>query len=131
MVYALIALTVALLTSVYLNFLWLNDSLEIKDLPRQSVVPTQSEIYQDMIQYDESFRETEDDYDREEKRLVNVAIYENNAYWVNDEGFVTAPLDDEEEIIYSLQQQVDVHSMDESQVDMLLNILDALKEERQ
>ena len=96
-----------------------------------SVVPTQSEIYQDMIEHDESFRETDDDYDREEKRLVNVAIYDNNAYWVNDEGFVVAPLDEEEEIVYSLQQQVDVHSMNESEVDMLLNILDALKEERQ
>ena len=131
MLYVSIALTVALLTSVYLNFLWLNDSLELKDLPRMSVVPTQSEIYQDMIEHDESFRETDDDYDREEKRLVNVAIYDNNAYWVNDEGFVVAPLDEEEEIVYSLQQQVDVHSMNESEVDMLLNILDALKEERQ
>lgn len=128
MVYALIALTVALLTSVYLNFLWLNESLEIRDFPQQSIVSTQSEIYEDMKRHDDSFRDTIE-HNEEEERVVNVAIYNNNAYWVNEDGFITAPLNDEQEIIYSMQQQIDVHSMNESEVDMLLNILDALKEE--
>ncbi len=76
--------------------------------------------------HDESFRETNEE---EEKPFVRVAIYDGKAYWVGQEGLFTAPLDEEEEVEYDLKQLVDAHSMNQQELDTMLEILDALKED--
>ncbi len=127
MIFVAIALSVALLGSLYVNYLWIKAFLEVGDIQGLSSLPTQSDIYEGMKEHDSSFRATEAEPESK-KELVNVAIYNSMAYWVTDEGFVVAPLDEDEEVMYYLQEKVDVHSMSRKDVDMLMEILDALKE---
>ncbi len=128
MVYVAIVLFLALLGSLYLNYLWIKAVLSLDEV--QGTSPeSQSEVYEGMKLHDSHFKETKDpDTTEEETEVVNVAIYNNVAYWIADVGLVQAPLDEEEEVMYSLQKQVDVHSMTTKEVDMLMEILDALKE---
>lgn len=125
MVYVAIVLFLALLGSLYLNYLWIKAVLSLDEV--QGTSPdSQSEVYEGMKLHDSHFKDT--DTTEEETKVVNVAIYNNVAYWIADVGLVQAPLDEEEEVMYSLQKQVDVHSMTTKEVDMLMEILDALKE---
>lgn len=128
MVYVAIVLFLALLGSLYLNYLWIKAVLSLDEV--QGTSPeSQSEVYEGMKLHDSHFKETKDpDTTEEEAEVVNVAIYNNMAYWVADEGLVVAPLDDDEEVMYSLQKQVDAHSMSQADINVLWEILDALKE---
>ncbi len=128
MTYLAIALTIGLLTSLYLNHLWLNNEINGEIGLAGSVPPTQSELYEDRKDHDSFFRQTDDDDEDEEVAPMNVAIYDGNAYWIADGGFMTAPLDDDKEVVHSMKKQIDTHSMTPAQIDMMLEILDALKE---
>lgn len=125
MLYVALALTVLLLTSLYVNWIMLKDDVDMTiDAPVSSY--SQSEVHHMQKLHDESFRETREE---EEKPFVRVAIYDGKAYWVDQEGLFTAPLDDEEEVEYDLKQLVDAHSMNQQELDTMLEILDALKED--
>ena len=60
---------------------------------------------------------------------VRVAIHENIAYWLTDDGIYHAPLDEHEEVIHEEAKPLDVDVLDNTQAQFLMEILDALKEE--
>jgi len=96
---------------------------------------SQSEQIDLQFDHDRNFRQTdiieEDDYeDLEEKISVKVAIFNGKAYWITEEGFNTAPVDEDEEVIYSLTEPVDTSGMSQDELETLLEIVDALKEDR-
>lgn len=64
---------------------------------------------------------------RQEKENVRVIIVENEAYWVKDNAFYTAPLVND--LIHKdYAVQVDTTHMDKVQLDKMLFILDKLRE---
>ncbi len=64
---------------------------------------------------------------RQEKENVRVIIVENEAYWVKDNAFYTAPLIND--LIHKdAAVQVDTTHMDKVQLDKMLFILDKLRE---
>jgi hypothetical protein len=64
---------------------------------------------------------------RQEKENVRVIIVENEAYWVKDNAFYTAPLVND--LIHKdYAVQVDTTHMDRVQLDKMLFILDKLRE---
>jgi len=126
MLYAIIVLSLMLLGSLYFNYMFLDN---IVDVETPIVLPeTQSSIIEAMKEHDASFRDF--DEDEETERIdVKVAIYDNNAYWIGEDGgLVTAPVDDDGEVIRSLGRNIDVHALSTKEVSLLMNILDALKE---
>lgn len=126
MLYVALALTIICLTSLYLNYLFLDNVTDVSATDAENII-SQSEAHQLSLDHDKSFRNTEEE---DEEPFVRVAIHDGRAYWVNDAGLQWAPIDENDEVEYSLQQQVDVHSMTQPEVDLLLEILDALKEDR-
>mgnify|MGYP006883064175 CR=1 FL=1 len=99
---------------------------------------SQSEQIGLQFDHDSNFRQTDviedddDDYDEdlEDKISVKVAIFNGKAYWISEEGFNTAPVDEDEEVIYSLTEPVDTSDMSQDELETLLEIVDALKEDR-
>lgn len=126
MLYVALALTIICLTSLYLNYLFLDNVTDVSATDAENII-SQSEAHQLSLDHDKSFRNTKEE---DEEAFVRVAIHDGRAYWVNDAGLQWAPIDENDEVEYSLQQQVDVHSMTQPEVDLLLEILDALKEDR-
>ena len=125
MIYVALALTLLLLTSLYVNWIMLKDDV---DMTINASMPaySQSEVHHMQKMHDDSFRKTREE---EQRTSVRVAIYDGKAYWVSPEGLFTAPLDEEEEVEYDLKQLVDAHSMNQQELDTMLEILDALKED--
>lgn len=124
MIYAVIVLTLLLLTSCYINYLFVDNVVDV-DAPIHVGHPeSQSYIFEEMKEHDASFR---DDYDDDEVSM-KVAIYDNNAYWLSDEGLLTAPVDEDGEVMRSLGRKIDVHALTTKEVTLMMNILDALKE---
>jgi len=64
---------------------------------------------------------------RQEKENVRVIIVENEAYWIKDNGFYTAPMVDNL-ISKDSAIQVDTSTMDKVQLDKMLFIMDRLRE---
>ncbi len=125
MFYAVLVLIAALLTSCYINYLFLNDIVS-QDAPIDVAHPdSQSYLYEEMKEHDAAFRQVEEELERTE---MKIAIYNQNAYWITDSGLVTAPVDEEGEVLRSLERAVDVHSLSTKEARMLMDILDALKE---
>jgi len=62
-----------------------------------------------------------------EKMNIKVIIVDENAYWVKDNIFYTAPMINEH-IDNELAQQVDTISMDKVQLEQMLFIMDKLRE---
>jgi hypothetical protein len=96
---------------------------------------SQSEQVSLQFDHDRNFRQTnvieeDDDEDLEDKISVKVAIFNGKAYWITEEGFNTAPVDEDEEVIYSLTEPVDTSDMSQDELETLLEIVDALKEDR-
>jgi len=96
---------------------------------------SQSEQIDLQFDHDRNFRQTDiieddDDEDLEDKISVKVAIFNGKAYWISEEGFNTAPVDEDEEVIYSLTEPVDTSDMSQDELETLLEIVDALKEDR-
>lgn len=99
---------------------------------------SQSEQLHQMFIHDSTFRPTKDDYEDEyedddeedDSHIVKVAIYQGKAYWLAEDGFKTAPVDDEEEVQYEYSEDVDTINMKSEELETMLEIIDALKEER-
>jgi uncharacterized protein YneF (UPF0154 family) len=66
--------------------------------------------------------------DGREETEVRVAIHENIAYWLSGDGIYHAPLDDDQEVIHDEARPLDVDAIDDQQAQLLMEILDALKE---
>jgi hypothetical protein len=64
---------------------------------------------------------------RREKENVRVIVVENEAYWIKDNAFYTAPLINDL-INKDAAVQVDTTHMDKVQLDKMLFILDRLRE---
>ena len=62
-----------------------------------------------------------------EKMNIKVIIVDQNAYWVKDNIFYTAPMINEN-IDNELAQEVDTMSMDKVQLEQMLFIMDKLRE---
>jgi hypothetical protein len=62
-----------------------------------------------------------------EKMNIKVIIVDQNAYWVKDNIFYTAPMINEH-IDNELAQEVDTMSMDKVQLEQMLFIMDKLRE---
>lgn len=62
-----------------------------------------------------------------EKMNIKVIIVDDNAYWVKDNIFYTAPMIDEH-IDSDMVQEVDTISMDRVQLEQMLFIMDKLRE---
>jgi hypothetical protein len=126
MLYAIIVLSLILLASLYFNYMLFDNMLEV-EAPIE-INETQSSIIEAMKEHDSSFRDVSED-EETERFDVKVAIYDNNAYWIGDGGgLVTAPVDEDGEVLRSLEKRVDVHALSHKEVSLLMNILDALKE---
>ncbi len=124
MFYAVIALTLILLTSCYINYLFIDNVVD-QDAPIEVAHPSgQSYLYEEMKEHDSTFRS---DFE-EESEIMRVAIYDNNAYWLSETGLITAPVDKDGEVVRSLGKAVDVHALTTKEVSLLMDILDALKE---
>lgn len=127
MFFAVIALTLLLLTSCYINYIFIDDIVDQKTPIDLGHSDSQSYVYEQMKEFDSGFRAEYDD--DEESVAMKVAIYDNNAYWVSEEGgLITAPVDEDGEVIRSLGKSIDVHALTTKEVSLLMDILDALKE---
>jgi hypothetical protein len=62
-----------------------------------------------------------------DKMNIKVIIVDQNAYWVKDNIFYTAPMTDEH-IDNDMVQEVDTISMDKVQLEQMLFIMDKLRE---
>lgn len=124
MFYVIIALSLLLLTSCYVNYLFLDGIVDQEAPIDVGHYESQSYIYEQMKEYDENFRADNE----EETQAVKVAIYDNNAYWISEDGMRTAPVDENGEVVKSMGRSIDVHSLTTKEVSLLMNILDALKE---
>lgn len=130
MIYVALALTIALLTSVYINYLFFRDVTTVDSFDIGPAILSQSEAHRQRIEHDESFRETKEERVKESsEQAVKVALFDGHAYWITEAGLYTAPLDEDEEVEYDLKKPVDAHAMSQDQIDMMLEILDALKED--
>ena len=67
--------------------------------------------------------------DDDDDHKVRIAIHDNSAYWVTDEGVMTAPLDDNGDVVGEEAKPLDVIGMDDEEAKLIMEILDALKEE--
>lgn len=105
---------------------------------------TQSEQREFQKCHDQSFRQEKEieGYDSDEElwdkladdneldeSLMKIAIHEGTAFWISEEGLRHAPMNDDDEVEYHLQEPVDVHSMSQNQVSLMLEIIDALRED--
>ena len=100
------------------------------DIVDANIVLSQSEQDYERLQHDFEVEDEEDEYENEEDddSTVRVAIYQGNGYWIAEDGFKTAPIDEDEEVQYSLTQEVDTMSVGVEELETLMEILDALKE---
>lgn len=60
---------------------------------------------------------------------VRVALHDGVAYWLVDESIYHAPLDDDGEVVSEEAKPLDILALDNGQVEFLMEILDALKED--
>lgn len=125
MFYVIIALTLLLLTSCYINYLFLDSVVDQEATIDVGHYDSQSYVYEQMKEHDSHFRSDDSEVGLEP---VKVAIYDNNAYWITDDGMLTAPVDENGEVIKSMGRSIDVHSLTTKEVSLLMDILDALKE---
>lgn len=127
MIYVFLTLASLLfIGSLILNYAFIKLFMRIEVHESASGLLSQSEEYELAKMHDESFRETKE----EDEKVVKLAIYDGIAYWVTDDGLMYAPVDEDDEVEYSLKRPVDAHAMTQGQIDMMLEILDALKEEQ-
>ena len=128
MLYAIIVLSLMLLGSLYFNYMFLDNIVDVEAPITLPEVESQSFIWEQMKEHDSSFRDTGSGEEKEGADM-KVAIYDNNAYWIGKGGgLATAPVDEDGEVIHSLGRDIDVHALSTKEVSLLMNILDALKE---
>jgi predicted ribosome-associated RNA-binding protein Tma20 len=121
--YGALALTVPLLLIIgYIVFFKKEKVYE--PMMTQSMIHNQ---YSKHRKYIEKINRKSQSKIRQEKENVRVIIVENEAYWIKDNGFYTAPMVDNL-ISKDSAIQVDTSTMDKVQLDKMLFILDKLRE---
>ena len=129
--------TIPWVVALRLKWHYRNDKTKIN----LSMTLSQSEQLNQMFEHDASFRATASDYEDEyedeyeddeegDNQIVKVAIYQGKAYWLTEEGFKTAPVDEEEEVQYEYSEDVDTINMKSEELETMLEIIDALKEDQ-
>jgi predicted ribosome-associated RNA-binding protein Tma20 len=121
--YGALALTVPLLLVIgYIVFF--KKGTVYEPMMTQSMIHNQ---YSKQRKYIEKINRKSQSKIRQEKENVRVIIVENEAYWIKDNGFYTAPMVDNL-ISKDSAIQVDTSTMDKVQLDKMLFILDKLRE---
>jgi hypothetical protein len=121
--YGALALTVPLLLVIgYIMFFKRGTVYE--PMMTQSMIHSQ---YSKQRKYIEKINRKSQSKIRQEKENVRVIIVENEAYWIKDNGFYTAPMVNNL-ISKDSAIQVDTSTMDKVQLDKMLFILDKLRE---
>jgi predicted ribosome-associated RNA-binding protein Tma20 len=121
--YGALALTVPLLLVIgYIVFF--KKGTVYEPMMTQSMIHSQ---YSKQRKYIEKINRKSQSKIRQEKENVRVIIVENEAYWIKDNGFYTAPMVDNL-ISKDSAIQVDTSTMDKVQLDKMLFILDKLRE---
>jgi len=64
----------------------------------------------------------------EDGDTVRIAFYEGKAYWVSEDGLMCADADENMAFDYSEGMKVDTIKMEKQELDVILEILDTLKE---
>ena len=121
--YGALALTVPLLLVIgYIMFFKKGSVYE--PMMTQSMIHSQ---YSKQRKYIEKINRKSQSKIRQEKENVRVIIVENEAYWIKDNAFYTAPMVNNL-IGKDYAIQVDTEHMDKVQLDKMLFILDKLRE---
>ena len=126
MIVAVIVISLIAVSSLLVNFYL------VKNIVLPSINIGEEDVFSQSLQYqfqlllDEGVRETEGDDNEED---VTVAVHDGIAYWMKDSKIHSAPLNDDGEILHEKASPIDVQSMSDGQIDLLMEILDALKEE--
>lgn len=115
--------------SLYFNYLLFKALVkQVLDEAEPSLIESQSDQYEAQRLHDESFRETKG----EEQTTVipiRIAITDSKAYWIIDSQLMEAPLDDDGDPDFDLQKPTDTLTMQHSDVEMLLEVVDELKKD--
>jgi predicted ribosome-associated RNA-binding protein Tma20 len=121
--YGALALTVPLLLVIgYIVFF--KKGTVYEPMMTQSMIHSQ---YSKQRKYIEKINRKSQSKIRQEKENVRVIIVENEAYWIKDNAFYTAPMVNNL-IGKDYAIQVDTEHMDKVQLDKMLFILDKLRE---
>jgi predicted ribosome-associated RNA-binding protein Tma20 len=121
--YGALALTVPLLLVIgYIVFF--KKGTVYEPMMTQSMIHSQ---YSKQRKYIEKINRKSQSKIRQEKENVRVIIVENEAYWIKDNAFYTAPMVNNL-ISKDYAIQVDTEHMDKVQLDKMLFILDKLRE---
>jgi len=130
MIYLILILTIGLVISLFFN-VWsfiknlMSFSADIGDL---ETTLSQSEQHMMRSWHDDNFRgEKKKEDDEGEAVEVKVALYNGKAYWIDDDGLRTAPVDEDEEVLYEDQEPVDAVSMSRREAELIMEIIDALR----
>lgn len=84
-------------------------------------------LHNKKIENQEVFIDMEDE-DYEDRQLINVAVYEDKAYWVVDNVFYEADLTREPD--FTTARPIDTMNLPPKKLNELLNILDELQDNR-
>ena len=122
-VYGALALTIPLLLVIGYVVFFRNRTV-YEPMMTQSMIHNQYSVRRKHI---EKINRKSQSKIRQEKENVRVIIVENEAYWIKDNGFYTAPMVDNL-ISKDSAIQVDTSTMDKVQLDKMLFILDKLRE---
>lgn len=129
MQYLLIALSILLACSAVGNIFLTR--LVSRDLDRLSETTQYDTLSQSEAAYlDKLIKEAEMD-DDEDDDFVRVAIDSdsNRAYWISDKGLMYADMTEDGKHNYSQGKIVDTHSMSNKELSLIIEIVDALKEQ--
>ena len=131
MIYVVLLLTVGLVISLFFNF-WrvLKSIASIGKVNTLETTLSQSEQEDMRAWHDSNFRPEKIEENEEGEAVeVKVALYNGKAYWIDDDGLRTAPVDEDEEVLYEDQQPVDAVSMSRREAETIMEIIDALRSE--
>jgi len=122
-VYGALALTIPLLLVIGYVVFFRNKAV-YEPMMTQSMIHNQYSVRRKHI---EKINRKSQSKIRQEKENVRVIIVENEAYWIKDNTFYTAPMVNNL-IGKDYAMQVDTSTMDKVQLDKMLFILDKLRE---
>ena len=122
-VYGALALTIPLLLVIGYVVFFRNRTV-YEPMMTQSMIHNQYSVRRKRI---EKINRKSQSKIRQEKENVRVIIVENEAYWIKDNTFYTAPMVNNL-IGKDYAMQVDTSTMDKVQLDKMLFILDKLRE---
>ncbi len=127
MPYALVGLSMLLVISLMINFLFIRQvyvGMERLARAEDDQTLTQSEVsYLEQLLH-EAQQQEEEDYMR-----IAVDTESNRAYWIGEHGLMWTDVEDDGSHDISSGVMVDAHSLSEQEVIKLVNIIDALKDE--